>query len=172
MTNVNFLGIPVEGEITKPTKRTPQKPLSELEPLMRAVLDDTTMKAFGWSQYTPYFNDGEPCVFSTNQPWFLTDADPDPDDVEDFYNYEISSYGDGHPSLGKKDGDWVGQWPDRRMVNERYEGPDEQRHDRARALSDAIEGGAFDDVLLEAFGDHAEIRVTASGITVDTYSHD
>jgi hypothetical protein len=24
------------------------------------------VKAIGWTQYTPYFNDGEPCVFSVN----------------------------------------------------------------------------------------------------------
>ena len=33
----NFLGIPVAGDITRGDKRAPQKPLSELEPLMRAV---------------------------------------------------------------------------------------------------------------------------------------
>lgn len=171
-TKTNFLGIPVEGDIAKGDKRVSQRPLSELEPLIRAVLDDPTMKAFGWAQYTPYFNDGDPCTFSASQPWFLTNADPDPDDVEDFYAYEISSYGDGHPSLGKKDGDWAGEWPNRKLVNETYEGPDEDRHDRAKALSDAIDGGEFEDVLLESFGDHASVRVTAGGITVDTYCHD
>lgn len=171
-TQTNFLGIPVEGDINKGDKRVPQKPLAELEPLMRAVLDDPTMKAFGWEQYTPYFNDGEPCTFRVRQPWFLTTADPDPDDVEDFYNFEVSSYGNGHPSLGKKNGDWVGTWPDRKMINETYTGPDPERYDRVKVLSDAIEGGEFEDVLLEAFGDHAQVRVQASGITVDTYEHD
>ncbi|AEV86685.1 hypothetical protein ACWT_5668 [Actinoplanes sp. SE50] len=164
--HANFLGIPVEGDITRGDKRVPQKPLSELEPLMRAVLDDPHMKAFGWEQYTPYFNDGEPCVFSVGSPWFLTVNDPDPDDIDDTYEYGVD-YGD-HPSLGRREFDWR----DRERIPGAYTGPDEARYDRVRALSDAISSGAFEDVLLEAFGDHAQVTVRPSGITVDSYSHD
>jgi hypothetical protein len=34
-----------------------------------------------WDQYTPYFNDGEPCVFSINTPW-LKSVKPMPDAPE------------------------------------------------------------------------------------------
>lgn len=169
-TRTNFLGIPVEGDIDKGSKRTPQRPIEELEPLIRAVLDDPTMKAFGWQQYTPYFNDGDPCTFRVNGAWFLTADDPDVGDVEDFYTFELD-YTD-HPSLGKLETEWAGSWPNREVVSETYQGPDEERYRRTKALSDAIIGGAFEDVLLEAFGDHAEVKVTASGITVDSYHHD
>ncbi len=169
-THANFLGIPVEGDITKGDKRVPQLPLSELQPLMRAVLDDPTIKAFGWTQYTPYFNDGEPCVFSVGSPWFLTADDPDSDDVSDLYSYEVD-YGH-HPSLGKRDYEYRGHYPNRQRIDLGYTGPDEARFDRVKALSDAINGGSFEDVLLEAFGDHAQVRVTAQGITVHSYSHD
>lgn len=168
--STNFLGIPVKGDITGSERRTEQKPLSELEPLMRAVLDDPTMKAFGWSQYTPYFNDGDPCTFRVGTPWFLTVDDPDVDDVEDTYSYEID-YSE-HPSLGKTEDTYEGVWPDRKVVSSIYTGPDEERYKRVRALSAAINGGAFEDVLLEAFGDHAEVVVRPSGIRVDFYSHD
>ncbi len=40
------------------------------------------------------------------------------------------------------------------------------------ALGDAIESEAFNDVLLDAFGDHAKVRFRRTGITVDSYSHD
>jgi hypothetical protein len=156
-SHTNFLGIEVKGDITRGDRRSPQRPLSELEPLMRAVLDDPTMKAFGWAQYTPYFNDGDSCTFSVGELWFLTVDDPDVEDVEDSYDYRVG-YSE-HPSLGK-------------AVSSVYSGPDEERFNRVRALSDAINGGAFEDVLLEAFGDHAEVIVKPSGITVDYYSHD
>jgi hypothetical protein len=26
----------------------------------------TTLESFGWTQYTPYFNDGDTCIFSVN----------------------------------------------------------------------------------------------------------
>lgn len=167
-TRTSFLGIPVEGDICGAERRVEQKPLSELEPLMRAVLDDPTIRAFGWTQYTPYFNDGDPCEFRVGSPWFLTTADDVDLDEMDCYDYELRNYGDGHPSLGNRRTEWRGN----ERVELEYQGPDEARYDRVKALNDAIASGAFEDVLLEAFGDHAQVRVTASGITVDSYDHD
>lgn len=212
----NFLGIPIDGSITRGDRRVPQRPLSELEPLIRAVLEDPTMHSFGWTQYTPYFNDGEPCIFDVNEPWFRTvadvenadraeareqrerglaamrvavnagtlhpdvlaraeeeaaEADEDYDyDYEDNDSFVLSSYGGGHPTLGKRDRTF--DFESRTHINGAYTGPDEARYDRVRALADAIEGGAFDDVLLDAFGDHAQITVTRDGVTVREYSHD
>lgn len=213
----NFLGIPIDGDITRGDKRVAQRPLSELQPLIRAVLNDPTMHSFGWTQYTPYFNDGEPCVFGVNEPWFRTvddieradrSAEKDkrdrgiaalrtavdagtvhPDvlaqalaeaeeweeegedyDEEDDYGFVLHSYGDGHPSLGIRGRRY--DHATQSYIDESYTGPDEARYDRVSALSDAIQGGAFDDVLLEAFGDHARVTVTAERITVEEYSHD
>jgi hypothetical protein len=180
MTNTNFLGIPVEGDITKTDKRTPQRPLSELEPLMRAVLDDQYIHSFGWTQYTPYFNDGDPCVFGVGEPWFRTvddakKADPDDDeDYDDESDYSFTIGYSGHPSLGKQDYEWDNprDWENRRKVYGPYEGNHQASFMVCSALADAIDSGAFEAVLLEAFGDHAKVTVRASGITVDSYSHD
>jgi hypothetical protein len=208
----NFLGIPIDGEISRGDKRTPQRPLSELEPLIRAVLDDDTIHSFGWRQYTPYFNDGDACVFRVGEVWVRTTADverpeptaeqiaalngmraavaagllsqddfdaardrvhgrgddeDDPDEDED-YRYEL---GVEH-SLGHRDYEYVGAYPDRRRVDGAYHGPDEARFDRCQALVSAIDSGAFDDVLLESFGDHCSVVVRRDGITVHEYSHE
>lgn len=180
--HTSFLGIPVDGDITRGDKRVPQKPLSELEPLMRAVLADDFIDSFGWRQYTPYFNDGEPCVFSVGDPWFRTTEDvtrktagsddEDEDDYEDDDSFSVS-YGE-HPTLGKQDYTWDNprDWENRRKVYGPYNGGYQQSYMVCAALSDAINSGAFEDVLLEAFGDHASVKVTASGITVDSYEHD
>ncbi|GIE90270.1 hypothetical protein [Actinoplanes regularis] len=167
--HVNFLGIPVEGRITPGHQRVKQRPLSDLEPLLRAVLDDSSIKAFGWMQYTPYFNDGDPCVFEVCSPWFLTVDDPDPDDVEDPYEYEVHARR-GHPSIGAWK--YSGNWPNRVPIPGSYVGPDVDRFERVKALADALDSCAFEDVLLEAFGDHAKVTIRSSGITVDFYSHD
>jgi hypothetical protein len=211
----NFLGIPIDGDITRGDKRVPQRPLSELEPLIRAVLDDPTMHSFGWTQYTPYFNDGEPCVFGVNEPWFRTVEDvekadrsariqkrnagiaamrvavdagtlhPDvlaraeedaaAEDEDDDPDYEdrdelTVGYSYGHPTLGKRERTF--NFDTRHYDVGAYVGPDEDRYDRVFALSLALAGGAFEDVLLDAFGDHAEVTVTRDGITVREYSHD
>ncbi len=167
MSHTNFLGIPVEGDIDKPD-RTEQRPLSELEPLLRAVIDDPTIHSFGWRQYTPYFNDGDPCKFGVHEAWFLTVDDVANPDFSDDFDEEDYWPGYDHPTLGGRGSDWVNG----RRVTKPYVGPDEARYDRAVALAEAITGGAFEDVLLDAFGDHARITVKATGITVETYEHD
>lgn len=155
-----FLGIPVDGDIIAAEKRTAQRPLKELTPIVQAVLDDPHVVEFGWRQYTPYFNDGDPCVFGAHGTWLRTDAD-DPDADSEDLDIEF-----GHPILN--DHHYEG--------NERVQGELEpwraELKRKADALGSAIDGGAFDDVLLEAFGDHAEVTVKRDGITVDQYSHD
>jgi hypothetical protein len=167
-TKRNFFGIPINGDITKGETRVAQKPIEELQPILQAVLDDPTIVEFGWRQYTPYFNDGEPCTFSAHGTWVRTTADEDAD------KYELEMW--GHRSLGKTDG---GEWVDdpdrpgrRKKVGERYEGPDEARYLRCKELEKAVEGGRFEHVLLDAFGDHANITVRRDGIEIEFYEHD
>ncbi|MEV4416270.1 hypothetical protein [Catellatospora sp. NPDC049609] len=164
MSHTSFLGIPVEGDIT-PGDRVPQRPLSELQPVLRAVLDDDRIVAFGWRQYTPYFNDGEPCVFDVERFWVRTVADEPEASVGDL---AVGKYDDPHPTLGGCPLDCSR----RPFVEQPYQGDDEARYDRVRALADALESGAFDDVVLEAFGDHATVTVRRTGITVEYYEHD
>lgn len=162
----NFLGIPINGDITKGDTRVEQKPIEELQPILQAVLDDPTITEFGWRQYTPYFNDGEPCTFSAHGTWVRTadDTDADEDELEMW----------GHRTLGNVTTEWA-ENPEngrRERTGETYEGPDRARYDRCKALEKAVEGGHFEHVLLDAFGDHAEITVRRDGIEVEFYEHD
>ncbi|MEV0455923.1 hypothetical protein [Catellatospora methionotrophica] len=166
MSHTSFLGIPVEGEITR-SARVPQRPLSELRPLLTAVLDDDEVVEFGWQQYTPYFNDGDTCVFDAHSFWARTSA---ADDARaDRRELEVGRYCDIHRTLGGHRLAESGEYPRPELP---YEGADEERYRRVRALADAIDGGGFDDVLLEAFGDHATVTVRRSGITVEFYNHE
>ncbi|MGP4084148.1 hypothetical protein [Streptomyces sp. KR55] len=168
----NFLGIPVQGDITHGATRKEQKPIEELQPILQAVLDDPTIVEFGWRQYTPYFNDGEPCTFSVYGLWVRTEDDQDVVDDDDDYELELDGT---HRSLGDE--------PYRKVpTNENgsgwkwekgpYEGPDKARYDRCHALWHALESGAFDNVLLDTFGDHARVTVRRDGIEVEFYQHD
>lgn len=169
MTDTNFLGMPVSGDIAQGSSRVDQKPIEELAPLFQALLDDPTIVEFGWSQYTPYFNDGDVCEFEANEPWVRTTAEVDTDE-ETFSEYDLDLC--GHPSLGKVTGHWEGEWPNRTYVKDGYEGPDEARFERCKDLARALESGAFDNVLLKHFGDHARVTVRKAGIEVEFYEHD
>jgi len=171
-TDTNFLGMPVSGDITQGSSRVDQKPLEELAPLFQAVLDDPTILEFGWTQYTPYFNDGDTCEFSVHGLWVRTTAEKE--GAVDEYGDEISRYDldvDYHPSLGKVTGHWEGEWPNRDYVIDGYEGPDEDRYNRCQALASALESGAFDNELLKHFGEHAMVTVREDGISVEFYEH-
>lgn len=167
-----FLGIPVDGDITRGETRVEQRPIEELQPILQAVLNDPTVIEFGWRQYTPYFNDGEPCTFSVSGLWVRTtdlaaaDDEEQDDDEADPYRLEMW----GHPTMGKRASTWNEQT--RTYDKGAYEGPDKARFDRCQALEHAIEGGAFENVLLDAFGDHARVTVRRDGIQVDSYEHE
>jgi hypothetical protein len=157
MNGRNFLGIPVEGTI-RTIRRVPQRPIEELRPLLEAVLGDERIAEFGWMQYTPYFADGEPCVFDVQSVWARTgdDAGTPVDDLE------VGKYAELHPTLGGI----------RRGGGPKYVGVAEPCYRRVRALADALHSGGFGDVLMDAFGDHASLTVRRTGITVDYYEHE
>jgi hypothetical protein len=165
--------MPVSGEIRQGFSRTEQKPVEDLAPLMQALLDDPTIIEFGWTQYTPYFNDGDVCEFGVYGLWVRTTAEAEGTvdeygDEYDHYNLEV----DYHPSLGKVKWHWEGEWPDREYVVDGYEGPDQGRYDRCEALDRAIQSGAYENALLDAFGDHAMVTVKNDSIEVESYEHD
>lgn len=161
-TTNSFLGIPVIGDINEGEKREHQRPIEDLAPLLQAVVDDEFIVEFGWTQYTPYFNDGDPCTFGVRgEVWFRTTQDGA---VDDTYELEL----DSHPTIGIRR--WNG---DARSFEEIRLSPEKRAvYDRCLALDTAIEGGEFLDVLLDAFGDHAEITVKKDAIQVEFYSHE
>lgn len=171
----SFLGIPVVGDIIHRDPKDQQRPLEEFAPLLQAVLDDPTIVEVGWTQYTPHFNDGDPCEFRVRGTWFRTaenaaasaseDAD-DEDGDDDTWQLSLSS----NESLGNRRRTWNRETGSHEYSA--YVGPDEARYDRCVALDDALGSGAFDEVLLAAFGDHAEITVKKDGIQIDFYNHD
>lgn len=179
-TERTFLGIPIEGDITAGRRITKQRPIEELAPLLQAVLNEPGIEAFGWRQYTPYFNDGEPCIFGVGDLWFLTPEDAD--DEEDQKEREEDPYGwqDAHGYSGDKGfGETISKWVytddnDRKGTytetpNPRY---DKDRFERCYALAAAIGTGHFENALLAAFGDHAIVTITRDNITVEFYDHE
>lgn len=103
---------------------------------------------FSWNQYTPYFNDGDPCVFGarTDYPW-VKFADDNPEDCED------EDRGNEYSSWQLKD----------KVLNEKEQAANE--------VLDLL--AAFDDHdYEEMFGDHLTVIVTRDGIETEEYSHD
>jgi len=118
-----------------------------LTPAILSVFKFDEVEKVKWTQYTPYFNDGEPCVFSVGDIYVRSNKSTEEEGEEDEGFEYISSYNKKVP-----DGFSAEAWA---ALNE---------------LSDALSG--MHDVLEEAFGDHVQVFVTREGIEVEEYEHD
>lgn len=179
MTEV--FGIPVSGTPSKGRRgQVDQRPLSDLRPVFEALLADERVIEFGWQQYTPYFNDGDVCEFSVGAPWIRT---VDDDEDADACDLEASRL---HPTLGDVAYKWVefnekekaeyrAKWHTSYTPSGEY-----KRIEKESKYSDLLElilklkvdAGEYEDAMYDAFGDHAQVTVTKTGIQIDEYDHD
>jgi len=147
-----FMGMAVKGSYGG-WSRAIQKPIEELYPYFKLAFEQG-VKAVMWEQYTPGWNDGEPCEFSIRevkltandevaQAW-LNDSEPDmevayPDEDVYYDDYEYEAYG-SHP-----DGDWVSK------------------------VNVPVQDGAFEDALRSVFGNDTKIVVTPEAVVQFDY---
>jgi hypothetical protein len=180
-TERNLIGIPIEGSITGiGERRTQQLPIEDLQPLLQAVNDDPGIHSFGWRQYTPYYNDGEQCVFSVGNAWFLAQEDVwDAEDralrAEDYYRWEEEHSFSGRRGFAEKYSESTYDEAKRRYLAWETPNPrfDKERSDRCQALAETLWSGQFDLALLAKFGDHAIVTIiNRDKITVEFYEHE
>lgn len=107
------------------------------------------VKFFRWTQFTPYFNDGEPCVFH----------------VHDLYGYT------GHEEEELDDEGSLRGWRDPERLENQFGDKAAEVCSEFKVLAKEF-GDIPEDILKELFGDHARVTVTRDGIDVEEYSHD
>lgn len=139
--------------------------------------------AVRWAQYTPYFNDGDPCEFGVNEPYFkivgMGEETWEYDDDEDEQLGYTSIYSlyewvpDGPPEKRERRAwDYVNRV---HRVEEYVHQPTKRGnfhplYEVATKISSDLQANSR---LLElAIGDHAEVTVTRDKITVEEYHHD
>lgn len=110
--------------------------------------------AVGWTQYTPYFNDGDPCTFRSNAsyPAFRSIGDVRNEDLYEYddFPHESSEFWNSKGKYGDKDPSYI-----------------EAEEEFTRFLSQ------FDnDIYEQMFGDHVQCTLTAEGVEVEEYDHD
>lgn len=114
------------------------------------------LQSFGWRQYTPYFNDGDECVFSAHV------SEPDINEIDgydiNFEDEKITDYQAAKDATGN-----------RPLIPNPQHNPALQA-----ALVDVKEflSNIDEAVLRDMFGDHVTVKVTQGGTDVDEYEHD
>lgn len=109
-----------------------------------------------WTQYTPFFNDGDTCEFSVNEPSF-TNA-PDPESVHwGEYDGDEETAADGSEIFV-----WEG-WGS---------APASLNKESCEAFARMIQSSEMEDVMKAMFDDHVKVTATREGFSVDEYDHD
>lgn len=152
----SVLGRPVTGEISGSVEpRAEQKPGEELLPLLDAVLAAENVEAIRWSQFTPYFNDGEPCIFGAGQ-------------------VEVKLAGDDTSGYDEDGYISAGEMVDYRRSGSGYSSTVKPQYEHLyRALltlDDELDH--FEDFLHGSFGDHAQVTATRDGFHIADFDHD
>lgn len=137
--------------------------------MLKNLINKTDLiEAVRWTQYTPYFNDGEACLFSVNDIQFKfsdklhdnghlnksKNDDFDDDGFTDQYDFDTKAFFDSK----------------REVVNYKDIDALESLTDDI-AYAHSVLSGLGDD-LKEILGDHVQVTVTRKGIETEEYSHD
>lgn len=158
MTDVNFKieDRTIEGDVSQGYLSTVEQfGTDAFLQAVDAVLDIDGVEALRWMQYTPYFNDGEPCEFGFH--WGEVKLDERFGEVEGEYGEDWLSEYDLYS----------GYKPQVFKVN----GQDTEEIYNALQSFEA-KAGHFENVLKLNFGDHAQVTATREGFSVEYYDHD
>jgi hypothetical protein len=120
-----------------------------------------------WTQYTPFFNDGDTCEFSVGEPSFTNAEGDDLDDCTSYGEYE------GDNESVWCEGDWI-LTGDSDYTKERRKNMDMSGVDIASVskFSGLIQSGDMEDVMEAMFGDHVRVIATRDGFDVNDHDHD
>lgn len=106
-----------------------------------------------WSQYTPYFNDGDSCEFNVYETT-----------VNGCSIYKNSLYNENYGShLGE---DFTKKFIEKaspEIIN---------KLENVLNIVEKFKNNIGDDVLLDIFGDHAQVVITRNGVQIEEVDHD
>jgi hypothetical protein len=129
--------------------------------LTKTIFEDhPKVNSFGWNQFTPYFNDGDTCYFCVNTDYIYINGESI--DESDWINEtKITNYG----TWNREKREYEGRTE---VPNLDYDSELAKAADEIREFLRNFDN----DFFLSQFGDHAEITITAEGVSVDEYEHD
>lgn len=128
-----------------------------------------SVTAIVWTQYTPYFNDGETCVFGVNDPYFTNANDSQLSDITRWGEYE------GEEEGVWSENDYILVGDSQYCVTARSERGINLTQQEIKAIADLsrlIQSSEMEEVMEAMFGDHVRVVATRSGFDVEECDHD
>lgn len=169
MTNEGFIAEMTKAavEIQEIHTRAVKVAQENLKPaLIEFITKYPEIRAFAWTQYAPYFNDGEPCVFSVHDLMFLpatvseetlSNEDLTVNEIEENGGFYFWTYGDKRTT--KKD--LAEKAKEAGLSIETVQACDDLNH---------MITSIGEDILEEVFGSDAQIIVADGDVDVQDYS--
>jgi hypothetical protein len=118
--------------------------------------ENPAIKAVTWVQYAPYFNDGNACEFSVNDPYFTNAEGKDLEEIDCWGGYE-----------GGKEDIWS-----ECSFSGRYGGviPEGVDPVSTKSLSSLLTSEVMKPIMEETFGSDNTVIATREGFQVEDYS--
>lgn len=121
---------------------------------------NTAITAIRWTQYKPYWNDGDTCEFRVNPPLFTNC----PLDKLEYCIWDEEAFEDDF-----EDELFETLW----IESENYlKNKENVNHSALENFNRLITGTVFEDVMFDMFGEHSEVIVTKDGFNVLNYEHE
>ena len=156
---------PITGDINRrDSTTTPQEGPTEFLAAIDAVLDIPSVESIIWDQYTPYFNDGEPCEFRVGEVRVRFEGTSEKDE-------DNSDYGDGGFTPWQMSY-YRGQKPGHYGYDSLSPAVLALTDEEVDAVTVALAFERFETVLATNFGDPARVTATREGFNVEYYEHD
>jgi hypothetical protein len=138
------------------------------------------LKSFSWTQYTPYFNDGDECVFSANTDYISINDSEHEESI-----YEVRQFLDTLHNPQKEINRIIKRIEECKANKYSYDyleseiktiqnGSIEETRNKLSILEDInqILSSIDNDSYRSIFGDHVRVTVTKDGWSTETYEHD
>lgn len=133
-----------------------------------------------WTQYTPYFNDGEECYFSRHEIYAVRKSYVDSLEEEDHGRYPppIIFEDDATHHRMQKPSEYVFAGRAKYDFYEKeastWEALSQEERDETSLVAEFVKtlNEIPEDILEAMFGNHVAVYVTRDGIEVEEYSHD
>ncbi|MEU7863453.1 hypothetical protein [Nonomuraea sp. NPDC049141] len=171
MASSTILGLPIEGEPVFPRRDSGIEQWGEdkFSELLKPLIESSRVEAVQWTQYTPYFNDGDVCEFSVGEAEIKVNDLPEEANEDAGFHAVYSEWIEGGYRMR-----WVRNPTSWGSMYEPYGDPlpEHKDYEAFCALSSAMNRGYFEQFLYDKFGDHAEVTVYKDRITVECYDHD
>lgn len=126
--------------------------------------------ALKWSQYTPYFNDGDACVFRVNEVYHTNAS------VDELENVTV---------WGEYEGEDESVWVTGNIAYVLNSGSKYYKEEAAKILAAGgvdenscklidkmIQSSEMEDIMREMFGDHVAVTATREGFDVNEHAHE